>query len=117
MVRNIAFLSTGARSRAVATSPLAAQAEVGDQFAVALEIFALQVTEQTPALADLHEQAAAAVVILLVDLQVLGQLVDRGGEDRDLDVGGTGIVRTASVLAGDLGFRFFGEGHALAEAP
>ena len=69
------------------TKPLAAQAEVGDEFAVALEIFVLQITQKAPALTDLHEQTAAAVVILLVNLQVLGQLVDRRSEDRDLHVG------------------------------
>src|ERR1700685_3370209 len=44
---------------------LAPQAEVGDQLAVALEIFVLEVHQQAPALADLHEQTAAAVMVLL----------------------------------------------------
>jgi hypothetical protein len=66
---------------------LPAQAEVGDELAVAVEIFVLKIAQKAPALTDLHQQAAAAVVILLVDLQVLGQLVDRRGEDCDLHVG------------------------------
>src|ERR1700723_2790645 len=66
---------------------LAAQAEVGDELAVALEVFVLEIAQKAPALSDLHEQAAAAVMILLVDLQMLGQLVDRRSEDRDLHVG------------------------------
>ena len=63
------------------------KAEVADQLAVAVEVFVLKVGQQTAALPDLHEQAATAVMILLMDLQVLGQLVDRGGQDRDLHVG------------------------------
>ena len=60
------------------------------------------------ALADLHEQTAAAMVILLVDLQMLGQLVDRRREDRDLNVGRTGIDGSAAILGRDLRFLFFG---------
>jgi len=58
-----------------------------DELAVALDIFALEIAQKAPALSDLHEQAAAAVVVLLVNLQMLGQLVDRRGEDGDLNVG------------------------------
>src|ERR1700686_3857450 len=75
---------------------LAAQAEIGDELAVALDVLAGEVGEQAPALTDLHEQAAAAVMVLLVDLQVLGELVDRGRQNRDLDVGGPGVVRAAA---------------------
>src|SRR5271156_6354383 len=95
-----------------AAACLAAQTEIGDEFAIPLQIFFLQVPEQTPALTDLDEQAAAAVVILLVDLEVLGELVDRSGQDRDLDVCGSGISRRARVFGRDLGLLFFGQRHS-----
>ena len=92
---------------------LAAQAEVGDELAVALEIFVLKIAQQAPALSDLHQQAAAAVVVLLVDLQMLGQLVDRRGEDGDLNVGRTGVVGAAAEFGRDLRLLFFGQGHGI----
>ncbi len=51
---------------------LTAQAEVGDEFAVTLDVDFLQITEQTAALSDLQKKAAAAVMILFMDLQMFG---------------------------------------------
>src|SRR5437870_7704977 len=48
---------------------LAAQPEPGDQGAVPLDVVGLHVVEQPPAPTHQHEQAAAAVVVLLVHLQ------------------------------------------------
>ena len=77
-----------------------------DERAVALEVVALQVVEQPAALADEHQQAAARVVVLAVLAQVLGELVDARGQQRDLDLGGAGVRRrrcrtwsTISLLA------------------
>ena len=52
---------------------LAAQAEVGHYLAVAVEVRALEVAQEAPALADQHEEAAARVVVLRVLAQVLGE--------------------------------------------
>ena len=49
------------------------------------------------ALADHLVQAAAGVVVLLVDLQVLGQLVDAGGQNGDLHLGGAGVSGMGAV--------------------
>src|SRR6478752_10500073 len=87
----------------IAGSVLAAEAELGDQGAVALEVGALEVTEQAAALADQHQQAAARVVVLAVLTQVLGELVDALGEQRDLDLGGSGVGAVAAELGDDLG--------------
>jgi hypothetical protein len=38
------------------------------------------------------------VVILLVHLQVLVELVDAPGQERDLHLGGTGVGRVEAVL-------------------
>ena len=58
------------------TGRLAAQAELADQPAVALEVLLLEVVEQPAAPADEHQQAAARVVVVLVVAQVLGEVVD-----------------------------------------
>ena len=41
--------------------------------AVALDVFGVQVVEQPAALTDLQQQAATAVMIFLVDLEMLGE--------------------------------------------
>ena len=63
------------------------------------------VVQQAAALADHLEEAAAGVVVLLVDLEVLGELSDALGEDGDLDLRGTGIrlVRAVGFDDGGLG--------------
>ncbi len=58
---------------------LLADAEALDRGAVALEVLPLEVVEQAAAPADHLQQAATAVMILAVGLEVLGQLVDAAG--------------------------------------
>src|SRR3546814_5136726 len=70
---------------------LAAQAHLGDDRAVALDVVLADVVEEPPPLAHQHQQAAPAVVVLLVLLEVLVQMVDPLGEDRDLDLGAAGV--------------------------
>src|SRR5690606_9295117 len=61
-----------------AATPLSSmtQAQLLDQSPVPLNILLPQVIQQTPALADHLVQAAPRVVVLLVHLEVLGQLFD-----------------------------------------
>jgi hypothetical protein len=47
------------------------------------------------------EKAAAAVKVLAMRAQVLGQVIDPGGEQRDLDVAGAGILLVSFVLGDD----------------
>ena len=96
---------------------LATQAEVGDERAVALEVGALEVAQQPAALADQHQQAAARVVVLALRAQVLGQLVDPLGEQRDLDLGRAGVGVGAAVLADQLGLLFLGQASSKKAAP
>ena len=58
---------------------LFAQAEAGNQGPIALDVLALQVVEQLAALADQAQQTTTGVVVLLVLLEVAGQIVDAGG--------------------------------------
>ena len=43
---------------------------------------------------------------MLVDAQVLGQLVDAGGQDGNLNLGGAGVALVSSVLQDVLGLLF-----------
>ena len=65
--------------------------ELGDDGAVTLDVLGHQIVQHLAALTDHLQQAAAGVVVLLVDLQVLGELVDAGGENGDLHLGRTGV--------------------------
>lgn len=56
------------------------------------QVGVMQVVEQTAALADHHQQAPTGSVIFFVTLQMLGQMVDALGQERDLHVGGTGVL-------------------------
>src|SRR6188508_240216 len=52
----------------------ATQAELGDEVAIALDVDAAEVVEHATAATDEHQQAAAAVVILGMHLEVLGEV-------------------------------------------
>jgi len=55
-------------------------------------------------LAHQLEQATSGVVVLLVGLEVLGELTDALGEERDLHLGRTGVAVVGAVFLDDLGF-------------
>src|SRR3954451_7370052 len=61
---------------ASSVDPLLADAQSRNQRAIAVEILALQVVEQAPALADEPQEPAARVVIFRVGLEVLGEVID-----------------------------------------
>lgn len=70
---------------------LLAPAQLGDQGAVALDVLLLQISQQVTALADHLQQTAVAVLVVFIGLQVLIQVVDARGEQRDLNLGGTRV--------------------------
>jgi len=45
----------------------------------------LEVPKQTPTFSDHHEQASPAVMILLMGLQMLGEVIDTTSEESNLD--------------------------------
>ena len=55
---------------------------------------------------DHLEKSAAAVMILVVGLEMLGQVVDPVGKDRDLYLGGTGVTLVGGVLFDNALFDF-----------
>ena len=52
------------------------------------------------------QQAAAGMMILLMDLQMLGQVADPLGQDGDLYLGGTGVLLIQAVCLNDCAFLF-----------
>ena len=68
------------------------QAEFCNRGTITLDVLFLQVGQQVAATADHFQQAAAAVVIVFVVLQVLVQVVDARGQQRDLNLGRTSVV-------------------------
>src|SRR5215831_21016323 len=92
---------------------LAAQAELLDEGAVALEVVLLQVVQEAAAPPDELEQPAPRVMVVLVRAQMLGQLVDPLREHRDLHLRRAGVGLAAAVLRDDLLLCFLGQGHAL----
>mgnify|MGYP002651947686 CR=1 FL=1 len=71
----------------LSTKLLSAKAEALDQRTVALDVGALQVTQEAATTTDEQQQAAAAVVVVLVLAGVLGEVLDALGQQRDLDLG------------------------------
>jgi hypothetical protein len=76
---------------------LLTQVQLADQCTVPLYVGLPQIIQKAPALANHQKQAAAAMVILLVDLEVLVQVVDTFGKQRHLHFGGTGVALVAAI--------------------
>ena len=77
---------------------LLAQVQLLDDGTVTCDIVLLKVTEKVSSVTDHLQHAAAAVVVLVVGLEVLGKSVDAMGKDRDLNLGRTGVTLVGSVL-------------------
>lgn len=80
---------------------LPSQPETCDQSTVSLYVLLSQIVEQSAAFADQHQQPSSAVVIMLVFTQMLGQMVDPLGHQRDLDLRRTGVTVVMSELFND----------------
>src|SRR6186997_5559 len=80
------------------TVALLAEAELADQVGVALRVILLEVIKKAAALVDHHQEAAPAMIVLGVALEMLGQGLDAVGEDGDLDFGRTRIVLAAAMF-------------------
>src|SRR5678816_1385693 len=75
------------RRRDVEQLLLLPDAQSFNELPVPRVVLGLQIVEQTAPLADELEKAPAAVEVLLVRLEVLGEHVDALGEQRHLDFG------------------------------
>ena len=66
----------------------------------------MQVIQQTPTLANHHEQTTAGPVVFLELLKVLGQMVDPLRKQRNLDIGRPCIPFVEFEIANRFRFRF-----------
>ena len=81
--------------------------QLGDQGTVTVDVLVGQIVQHLAALTNHHQQTTAGVVVVLVYTQVIGQLVDSGGQDGNLDFGRTGVALVGSILQDDLDFFSF----------
>jgi hypothetical protein len=100
-------LKAGAHTPAFALPLLLAQTELFNNGTVALNVVFGQVVEQVAAATYHLEQTAAGMMILFVHLQMLGELVDAHGQNRNLNLGGTGIAFVGFAQVNGLLFCFF----------
>lgn len=82
------------------------ETEFLDYSTVSLDVLLLKVSEEVASVSDHLEKTAAAVVVLLVGLQVLVESYDPVCEDRDLHLGRAGIALVDSVLFDEFLFLF-----------
>ena len=69
-----------------------------DDDLVSVGIHGTEIVEKPPPLPDQHQEAAPAVVILLVRLKVLGQVRDTLGQQRVLNLGLARVAVMPPVL-------------------
>ena len=72
-----------------------------DEGLVAGLVGALKIVEELAARIDHLDEAEAGTVVLLVGLEVLGEVLDALGEDGNLDLAGTGVLLVALELFAD----------------
>src|SRR5208282_6618726 len=83
--------------------PSAADAQTLDESLVALFVLLLDVIEKRAPLRHHFEQAAAGVVVLDMGLEVIGQIGDPLGENRNLHLGRPRVADLQSILIDERG--------------
>src|SRR5690606_16567817 len=96
---------------AVFAKLLLPQTQLLDQCVIPLDILLLEVCEQAAALVDHHQQAAARMVVLVVILEMLGEVADPFGQDRDLHFGRSRVVLVTGIALDNLLLLFGGNRH------
>ncbi len=80
------------------------QTERFDKLCIGRRVFALQVFEQAATFCNLFDQTAAGTKVLAVRLQVLGKLLDFGGQNGDLHLWRPGVRVVGAELFNELIF-------------
>ena len=93
--------------------PLLAQAESLDDGAVAVDVVDVEILQELAAASYHHGQRASCEVVLVVLLQVLGEVLDAVGEEGDLALCAAGVCGRLAVLCEDLSLFCFVEIHCL----
>jgi hypothetical protein len=83
--------ASGRTGRSLPENRLSTQAKLGDDGSVTLDVVLLDVIEHATPATDHGQQTTAAVIVLLVRLQVAREVVDALGKDGNLHFGRTRI--------------------------
>ncbi len=89
---------------------LLSQTKLLNDRAVTLDIFLHKIVEKAAAVTDHFQQTSAAVVVIVVHLQVFVEIVDAVGEDGDLYFRRTRVALVGLVLVDDLVLDFLFHG-------
>ena len=90
---------------------LLSQVELSDDRTVTLDVVLLQVAQKVSSVTNHLLQTSAAVEILGICLEVLGQVCDSGAQDRDLNLGRTGVALVDGIGLDNLLLFVFLHGH------
>ena len=71
---------------------LATQTQFFDESAIAVDVGGGKVLQQTTTLAHEEKQASTLVVVMLMCLEVLGEVGDSTTQHRNLNLGATGVL-------------------------
>ena len=83
---------------------LLAEIQLLQQLVVLRQVMPFEVVEELAASAGHLKETPAAVEVLAMRAQVVGQVIDPGREQRDLDFGRSGILLVGFVFGDDFGF-------------
>jgi hypothetical protein len=107
----VAYCRLPHRTQGTAEDFLLPQPQLVDQRQVAVTIIPGKIPQQAIAPADLHDQPASRVEVMLMAAHVIGQAVDLLGEHRDLHFGRAGILIMARMLLDYAGSFFDRQAH------
>src|SRR3954464_1654377 len=88
------------------TPQLFAESEGGDGCLICFEVFRLEVFKQTLTTTNHLNQTATSHVVVLVSLQVLGNLLDTNCQNRRLSLWASDVVLVSLCQSKCLGFVF-----------
>lgn len=86
---------------------LLTNAEFCDNVTVSHDVAFLNISQKVSSVTDHFEQAASRMMILLVNFQMLGELVDPVSQNSDLNLRRTCVAFVSRILLNDLILLFF----------
>ncbi len=116
--RNRRFMMTAwHRPHPNMTSSLVAQAELGNQFSIAVWAFPAEIGKQTPTLTNHHQQAAPRMQVMFMLLHMFSELIDTPGQNRNLHLRRSCISLVYAGIRNDLRFFFNWQCHVAVSPP
>src|SRR5713226_4595865 len=88
------------------TLELMAQAKPCDQCAVAIRTFLTDIGQKPTALTNHHYQTTTRMLVMLMNFEMFGKLINTPGQERDLDLWRTCIQFVNARIGNDFGLFF-----------